>query len=210
MICTKGAVSGIRRRLLCWVCYARVGSDGYYGWRWRLGMLLLWRRLLLLRRGLNRGRYGGCGRGFLLVSILSLQQGRTTGLPSLVDCSLVFAYIVPCAPRTRLLSIALDATFITQVACSSDAPLLAPLTLVVQQAISLAARRCRLFIRAVAHIMPVCRRIWRRCHLVGGFVRGHFVQGIEWKKTALWKNHSHHIFVSVSVFPPAPPRNDLV
>jgi hypothetical protein len=158
MIRTKRAVSGIRRRLLCWVCYARIGSNGYHGWRWRLGMLLLWRRLLLLlRRGLDRGRYGGCGRGFLLVSILSLQQGRTTGLPSLVDCSLVFAYIMPCAPRTRLLSVALDSSFVAQVACSSDAPLLAPLVLVVQQAISLAARRCRLFFRAVAHVVPVCR-----------------------------------------------------
>jgi hypothetical protein len=173
-------------------------------------MLLLWRSLLLLHRGLDRGRYGGCGRGFLLVSILSLKQGRTTGLPSLVDCSLVFTYIMPCAPRTRLLAVALDSSFVAQVACSSDAPLLAPLVLVVQQAISLAARRCRLFIRAVAHVVPVCRRIWRRCHLVGVLVCGHFVQGIGWKKTALWKNHSHHISVSVSVFPPAPPRNDLV
>jgi hypothetical protein len=96
-------------------------------------VLLLWRGwLLLLRRGRDRGRYGGCGRGFLLVSILSLQQRRTTGLPSFVDCSLVLAHIMPCTPRTRLLSIALDSTFVAQVARSSDAPLLAPVILVVQ------------------------------------------------------------------------------
>ena len=101
MIGAKRAVSGIGRRLLCLICYGRIGSNGYGRLERRLRvlllLLLLWRRWLLRRR-LYRGRYGGCGRGFLLVSVLSLQQRRPTGLPSFVHCSLILAHIMSCTP----------------------------------------------------------------------------------------------------------------